>query len=392
MIERIIRASSARPLLTAILRARGSARRRARLSRAAQRRVPRPLHARVQRDRAEPGDGRRGARDHDRDPARERARRPAGHAAHALEQPARRRAGHGRVRARRRLLPLAPAASPSACSSSPRALPAGSEPPLLSSLTGRLNEIMELTLDAERRQRGSHDPARPRRVRAAEPPARGAGRGRGRAARRLPAPAAGADRSRAHGRARRDARQVLHALEGVNAERGRRLHHARADGVERASRSAAPSGAEDVAQVVVAMAGSTPVLVSRRRRRARSGRRAARHRAPPRRRDRQLRVAKQFGADTVQVAAGVRAALAEIERGLPQGVHVRIAYDQAELVRTALGGRGPRGAARRAARGRGAVRAAGRSARRVPGDADPAAVARDRRAAARARRASGSTR
>ena len=39
-------------------------------------------------------------------------------------------------------------------------------------------------------------------------------------------------------------------------------------------------------------------------------------------------------------AAGVRAAVAEIQRGLPAGVQLRIVYDQSELVSSALGGVG----------------------------------------------------
>ena len=52
------------------------------------------------------------------------------------------------------------------------------------------------------------------------------------------------------------------------------------------------------------------------------------------------RVTKQFGADTVGVAAGVRQAVEDIRRGLPTGVQLRIVYDQSELVTSALGGVG----------------------------------------------------
>jgi cobalt-zinc-cadmium resistance protein CzcA len=52
------------------------------------------------------------------------------------------------------------------------------------------------------------------------------------------------------------------------------------------------------------------------------------------------RVTKQFGADTVKVAAGVRQAIEDIRRGLPRGVQLRIVYDQSELVTSALGGVG----------------------------------------------------
>ena len=52
------------------------------------------------------------------------------------------------------------------------------------------------------------------------------------------------------------------------------------------------------------------------------------------------RIIKQFGADTMAVAAGIRTAIEEIRRGLPKGVQLRIVYDQSELVGSALGGVG----------------------------------------------------
>jgi cobalt-zinc-cadmium resistance protein CzcA len=52
------------------------------------------------------------------------------------------------------------------------------------------------------------------------------------------------------------------------------------------------------------------------------------------------RIAKQFGADTVAVSQGVRAAVADLGKSLPPGVRVRVLYDQAELVSSALGGVG----------------------------------------------------
>jgi cobalt-zinc-cadmium resistance protein CzcA len=53
-----------------------------------------------------------------------------------------------------------------------------------------------------------------------------------------------------------------------------------------------------------------------------------------------LRVTKQFGADTVTVSRGVHAAVADLARSLPPGVKARVLYDQAELVSSALGGVG----------------------------------------------------
>jgi cobalt-zinc-cadmium resistance protein CzcA len=52
------------------------------------------------------------------------------------------------------------------------------------------------------------------------------------------------------------------------------------------------------------------------------------------------RVVKQFGADTLMVAAGIRSALDEIRTGLPPGIELRTVYDQSELVESALGGVG----------------------------------------------------
>ncbi|HYG64013.1 MAG TPA: efflux RND transporter permease subunit [Thermoanaerobaculia bacterium] len=53
-----------------------------------------------------------------------------------------------------------------------------------------------------------------------------------------------------------------------------------------------------------------------------------------------FRVTKQFGADTVAVARGVRAAVEGLAASMPEGVRVRVLYDQAELVSSALGGVG----------------------------------------------------
>src|SRR6185436_3019455 len=52
------------------------------------------------------------------------------------------------------------------------------------------------------------------------------------------------------------------------------------------------------------------------------------------------RISKQFGADTVTVAKGVRAAVEDLAKTMPPGVTVRVLYDQADLVSSALGGVG----------------------------------------------------
>lgn len=218
-------------------------------------------------------------------------------------------------------------------------LPPGTEPPLLSSLTGRLNEIIELTIEA---QPGSADLMTLRDL--AELEVRN---------RLLAVPGVAAierlggylrqfqvqldpDRMVARGVSLDD---VLHALDGANLNasggivtQGPMEWNVRAIG--RADNAA------DVGAVVVAMRGATPVLVSDVAdvREAPAVRRGIAHRL-----DGEIvscRVVKQFGADTVQVSAGVRTALAELQRGLPQGVSIRVAYDQADLVGAALGGVG----------------------------------------------------
>ncbi len=49
------------------------------------------------------------------------------------------------------------------------------------------------------------------------------------------------------------------------------------------------------------------------------------------------RVIKQFGADTVRVTGGIKAALEEFRQTLPPGVRIRTVYDQSELIQHALG-------------------------------------------------------
>jgi heavy metal efflux system protein len=52
------------------------------------------------------------------------------------------------------------------------------------------------------------------------------------------------------------------------------------------------------------------------------------------------RVIKQFGADTMKVSSGIRRALDDIGKTLPKGVTLRPVYDQAELIGSSLGGVG----------------------------------------------------
>jgi len=51
-----------------------------------------------------------------------------------------------------------------------------------------------------------------------------------------------------------------------------------------------------------------------------------------------LRIVKQPEAATLEVAQGVRAAVAELQRGLPEGMKLQVIYDQGELVGHALDG------------------------------------------------------
>jgi cobalt-zinc-cadmium resistance protein CzcA len=96
----------------------------------------------------------------------------------------------------------------------------------------------------------------------------------------------------------------------------------------------------DLRGTVVAVRGATPVLLGDVAdvREAPAIRRGIAHRLN----DEvvQCRVLKQFGADTVRVAAGVRRAVADLQRALPSGVDVRIVYDQSTLIDAALGGVG----------------------------------------------------
>jgi cobalt-zinc-cadmium resistance protein CzcA len=218
-------------------------------------------------------------------------------------------------------------------------LPPGTDAPLLSSLTGRLNEILEFTLEAES---GKADLMALRDL--AEFQVRN---------RLLAVPGVAAverlggylrqyqvlldpDRLVARGVT---LDEVMHAVEGSNTNaaggfvaRGPVEWSIRAVG--RASRI------EDVRGTVVAVRGTTPVVLGdvAEVREGPAVRRGIAHRLKGE--VVSCRVVKQFGADTVKVAEGVRQAVAELARGLPRGVHLRIVYDQADLVRSALGGLG----------------------------------------------------
>jgi cobalt-zinc-cadmium resistance protein CzcA len=218
-------------------------------------------------------------------------------------------------------------------------LPPGTEPPLLSSLTGRLNEIYEFTLEAEP---GAADLMTLRDL--AEFDVRN---------RLLAVPGVAAvevlgghlrqfqvhldpDRLAARGVT---LEEVTHALEGANenAAGGFVVQGSTEWAVRAVGRVA---GIEDLRATVVAVRSGTPVRladVSDVREDA-ALRRGMAHRLNGE--VVSARISKQFDADTVDVARRVREAVETIRRGLPKGVSLRIVYDQSELVSSALGGVG----------------------------------------------------
>src|SRR3989441_328350 len=218
-------------------------------------------------------------------------------------------------------------------------LPPGTDAPLISSLTGRLNEVFELTLEAEP---GVADLMTLRDL--AEFEVRN----------RLLAVPGVAAVERLGGYLRQFQVQldpermavrgvtldeVMHAVEGANVNaaggivtQGPMEWTVRAVGRAR--------NTEDLYQTVVAVRGTTPVLLGDVAdvREAPAVRRGLAHRL--RGEVVSCRVTKQFGADTVRVAAGIRGAIEELQRSLPSGVQLRVVYDQSELIASALGGVG----------------------------------------------------
>ncbi|HEY6548579.1 MAG TPA: efflux RND transporter permease subunit, partial [Vicinamibacteria bacterium] len=218
-------------------------------------------------------------------------------------------------------------------------LPPGTGAPLLSSLTGRLNEVFEFTLEAEA---GALDLMSLRDL--AEFEVR---------SRLLAVPGVAAvetlgghlrqfqvqldpDRMAARGVT---LAEVFHALEGANenAAAGYLTRGSTEWSVRAIGRAA---GVADLRRTVVATRGATPVLVADVADvvEAPAPRRGLAHRLAGE--VVSCRISKQFGADTVKVAAAVRDAMDSIRRTLPKGVTLRIVYDQSQLVGTALGGVG----------------------------------------------------
>jgi heavy metal efflux system protein len=216
-------------------------------------------------------------------------------------------------------------------------LPPGTDAPLISSLTGRLNEIFEFTLEA---QPGTVDLMTLRDL--AEFDVRN---------RLLAVPGVAVverlggylrqfqiqlDPDRMSAR-RISLDEVLHAVEGANLNAaGGFVTEGSTEWTVRAVGRA--SNVADIRSTVVAVRGTTPVVLGDVAdiREAPAVRRGIAHRLKGE--VVSCRVTKQFGADTVKVSDGIRKAVAEIQKALPKGVQIRIVYDQSQLVSTALGG------------------------------------------------------
>ncbi|HEU4887737.1 MAG TPA: efflux RND transporter permease subunit [Thermoanaerobaculia bacterium] len=218
-------------------------------------------------------------------------------------------------------------------------LPPGTDTPLVSSLTGRLNEVFEFTLEAEP---GVMDAMSLRDLAEFE------------VKNRLLAVPGVAAVERLGGYLRQfqvlidpnrmSARgvsldEVMHAVESANRNasggfvvQGPMEWNVRAVGMAKS--------VDDLRSTVVAVRGTTPVLLGDVAdvREAPAVRRGIAHRLKGE--VVSCRISKQFDADTVKVAAGVRQAFVELQKSLPQGVQLRIVYDQSELVQSSLSGVG----------------------------------------------------
>ncbi|MCP3135749.1 efflux RND transporter permease subunit [Pyxidicoccus xibeiensis] len=216
-------------------------------------------------------------------------------------------------------------------------LPPGTDAPLVSSLTGRLNEVFEFTLEAEP---GAVDLMTLRDLAEFE------------VKNRLLAVPGVAGVERLGGYLRQfqvqldpdqmvargvSLNDVEHALEGanLNASGGFVVQGPMEWTVRAVGRA---QTVEDLHGTVVALRAGTPVLLGDVAdvREAPAVRRGIAHRLKGE--VVSCRVIKQFGADTQRVAEGVREAIAELSQSLPKGVQLRVVYDQSELVDSALGG------------------------------------------------------
>jgi cobalt-zinc-cadmium resistance protein CzcA len=218
-------------------------------------------------------------------------------------------------------------------------LPAGTDPPLLSSLTGRLNEIFEFTLEAEP---GAADLMALRDLaefdvtnRLLAVPGVAAVERLGGYLRQFQVQL---DPERMAAR-RVSLDDVMHAVEESNLNAaGGIVTQGSIEWTVRALGRA--QTVDDLRRTVVAAKGDVPVLLGDVAdvREAAAVRRGIAHRLKGE--VVSARIIKQFGSDTVTVAAGIRRAIEDIRRTLPKGVELRIVYDQAQLVSSALGGVG----------------------------------------------------
>jgi len=218
-------------------------------------------------------------------------------------------------------------------------LPLGTDAPLISSLTGRLNEIFEFTLEAEP---GTADLMTLRDL--AEFDVRN---------RLLAVPGvAGVERLGGYLRqfqvqvdpVRMSARrvsldEVIHAVEGsnLNAAGGFIVQGSTEWTLRAVGRI---QNVEDLRVTVIAVRGTTPVVLGdvAEVREAPAIRRGIAHRLKGE--VVSCRIVKQFGADTVSVSQGIRKAIADLQMSLPKGVQLRIVYDQSDLIQSSLGGVG----------------------------------------------------
>jgi cobalt-zinc-cadmium resistance protein CzcA len=218
-------------------------------------------------------------------------------------------------------------------------LPPGSDAPLLSGVTGRLNEIFEITIEA------APDVADLMTLRdLAENEIKN---------RLLAVPGVAAverlggylrefqilmdpDRMAARGVS---LDEVMHAARGANVSAaGGFVTQAQMEWTIRATGRAATVA--QLRNTVVAVKGGTPVLLGDVAdvREGPAVRRGIAHRLAGE--VVSCRIVKQFGADTVVVSQGIRAALLDLRGSVPKGIAIRVVYDQAELVESALGGVG----------------------------------------------------
>jgi cobalt-zinc-cadmium resistance protein CzcA len=216
-------------------------------------------------------------------------------------------------------------------------LPPGTDAPLLSSLTGRLNEILEFTLEAEG---GRIDLMTLRDLAEFE------------VKNRLLAVPGVAAVERLGGYLRQFHIEIDPTRMAARHVTLDELLHAAGDanvtgsggfvvqgGTEWAVRAVGRAQTiDELRTTVVAVRDAVPVLIGDVAdvRESPAVRRGVAHRLNGE--VVSCRVVKQFGADTVAVARDVRAAIGEIARTLPDGVSIRMVYDQSELVQSALGG------------------------------------------------------